>query len=512
MSKLITLIIVITLAHLNSNGQGFNHTFLLGYDIGLFDTNVVSTKARLDYTLNSISVIPETRKMAFRASQANISDSTGNLLIATNGCWIANALGDTLLNGSGLNPNTCTSNWCDPTSGIPLWNSNIILPFPDNPSKYALFHQTCNYNFNGLPSELYYSVIDMALDSGLGGVITNQKNLIAINNILMPGVSATRHANGRDWWIVLISAYSDTLYKILFAPQGIASITTQTFGLPNPSNTIGQSKFSPDGSKFSYHNRVFAPLGSVTHEIRYFDFDRCSGLFSNNTIISFVDSNSGNGLAFSSDSKYLYFTTFLKVVQINTDTMDMQASLQVVALNDTFYSPNYPFITDFWLMYLAANGKIYISSGSSVLDMHYIDNPDSVGMACNVMQHALHLPCYYVRGNVNHPNYYLGRLQGSPCDTLQWTGIEETQHDFRFRIYPNPVTRHSLHIGYLLPHNKKGLFQLINTNGQVVYHYPLPQWSNEQDLKLPLLANGIYSATIISDNKRVSKTIAIIRE
>jgi hypothetical protein len=65
------------------------------------------------------------------------------------------------------------------------------------------------------------------------------------------------------------------------------------------------------------------------------------------------------------------------------------------------------------------------SSGNSVIDIHYIDNPDSGGMACNVMQHALHLPCYSARGNVNHPNYYLGRLQGSPCDTLQWTVIQK---------------------------------------------------------------------------------------
>lgn len=401
------------------SGQGFNHNFLLGYDIGLVDTNVISDKARLNYFVDSVSVIPESRKMSFLASQSNISDFSGNLLIATNGCWIANALGDTMLNGTGLNPNTCTNQWCSPNAGLPIWNSNIILFYPDNPSKYVLFHQTCNYNFNGMPSELYYSIIDMTLDSGLGGVVLGSKNLIAINNILMTGVSATRHANGRDWWIVTIAAYSDTLYKILFTPQGITSITTQTFGLSNPTTLIGQLKFSPDGMKFAYHNRVFAMGGSpVTHEIRYFDFDRCTGMFTSSAIISFVDQNSGNGLAFSSDSKYLYFTTFLKVVQINTDTTDMQASLEVVALNDTFYSPNYPFLTDFWLMYLAANGKIYISSGNSVIDLHYIESPDSGGIACNVMQHALHLPCYSGRGNVNHPNYYLGRLQGSPCDTL----------------------------------------------------------------------------------------------
>jgi hypothetical protein len=103
------------------------------------------------------------------------------------------------------------------------------------------------------------------------------------------------------------------------------------------------------------------------------------------------------------------------------------------------------------------------------------------------------------RGNVNHPNYYLGRLQGSPCDTLQWTNIQEQEFDFRFRIYPNPVTSNSLHIGYLLPQNKQGVFLIYGVTGKVVFKYSLPQWSNEQQLTLPKLANGVYSAAIISD-------------
>src|SRR5215213_3330843 len=84
--------------------QGMNHNFLMGYDIALFDTNVTSTKARLLIDSNSINILPESRKMAFRATQSNISDQNGNLLMVTNGCWIANSTGDTMLNGSGLNP------------------------------------------------------------------------------------------------------------------------------------------------------------------------------------------------------------------------------------------------------------------------------------------------------------------------------------------------------------------------------------------------------------------------
>jgi uncharacterized repeat protein (TIGR01451 family) len=91
-------------------------------------------------------------------------------------------------------------------------------------------------------------------------------------------------------------------------------------------------------------------------------------------------------------------------------------------------------------------------------------------------------------------------------------GINSISKDETFIVYPNPLTSNSLYIGYSLSNNKAGKFQIINTTGLVVYQSNLPQWSNKQDLILPNLANGIYNATIILDNKRVSKTIAIIRE
>jgi hypothetical protein len=40
-------------------------------------------------------------------------------------------------------------------------------------------------------------------------------------------------------------------------------------------------------------------------------------------------------------------------------------------------------------MYLAANGKLYITSGSSVQHLHEMNYPDSAGVACDVQQHAI---------------------------------------------------------------------------------------------------------------------------
>jgi len=493
-------------------GQGKNHNWLVGYDVALFDTNVTSTKGILKYDTSSINVIPTNFKIPFRAAQGNISDENGNLLMVSNGCWIANSTGDTMQNGGGLNPSPFTTSWCDNASGIPYPHTSLILPYPADSNKFLLFHQTGTDNVNTKPSALFYTVIDMNLDNGLGGVIAGKKNKIAIQASLNPELAACKHANGRDWWIIAFKDSTDIVYKVLLTSNGIASVSQQSLGVPLHYNYMGQAQFSPDGNKFAYHYRDFVNNGPpVTHQIRLFDFDRCSGMFSNPNVIAYTDSVSGNGLAFSSNSRYLYFTLFNKVMQLYTDTTNILASLTTVAIYDGFAAPYWYLKTDFWLMYLAANGKIYISSGNSVVDLHYINYPDSGGMACDVQQHALHLPCYSGRGNVYHPNYYLGRIVGSPCDTLQWTGIDEQQHDFHFSVSPNP-SNGSFKIMYLLPQNSKRVFEMFDVEGRKVFSYNLPQWSTLQNFDLKNLNNGVYYCVLHSGNERVSKKMVVIKQ
>jgi hypothetical protein len=504
LTYLVSLLLFIFQFHSVAFAQGLNHTFLLGYDIALFDTNVTSTKARLNIDSNNIVVIPETRKMAFVATQGNISDQNGNLMITSNGCWVANANGDTMLNGADLNPGPFTSNWCDQSFGLPLPHGNIILPYPGDSSKYILFHQTANQNL--ISNELFYSIIDMNLDGGLGGVIL--KNQFAIHHDIGWGISACKHANGRDWWIVALKNNSNKIYKILLTPAGIDSFTIQTLHVPIAYNNACQPTFSPDGTKFAYSYGYGGP--NPFHDVRLFHFDRCTGNFSDTMYIPFYnDGSTGFGLSFSSDSKYLYHCSFQKIYQINTDT----TSIDTVAINDGYYSPYPPFQTDFWTMYLAANGKIYISSGNGVIDLHYINYSDSAGLACDVHQHALHLPCFSVRGNVNHPNYYLGPMTGSTCDSLPHVGIGEIiNHDFHFSISPNPVTDRYTKIIYLLPQNKPGWFEMNDMHGREVFKELLPPWSSLQYISLPQLPDGIYCAAVISGSYRAIKKIVVMQE
>jgi len=502
------LVMVFLLLGEGSLAQGLNQTWLLGYSVQT-DQYTTSTKARLTFTGTSYSLIPEIRKMAFDATQGNISDSNGNLLMASNGCWVANSTGDTMLNGSDLNPGAFTDDYYFPYFGLPLFNGNVFLPYPGDSNKYVLFHQTGNYNTNGLSTELFYSIIDMTLDNGLGGV--TQKNLIALQDTLGWGIGVCKHANARDWWIVAVDDSMKYIYKILFTPLGIDTISVQQLPNMSPYSVFaGQPTFSPDGLKFAFTSTYEISVGNWYHDLRVFSFDRCTGLLFDPNIININDGVRGYSTAFSPNSKYLYASSTLNVYQVNVDTSDIQASLKNVAINDNYYSPLPPLQTDFWLMYLAANGKIYISSGNGVIDIHFINYPDSSGISCDVEQHALHSPCWVYRGNVNHPNYYLGPVTGSICDSL--TGVNEYLNEIQnFSVKPNPSIG-DFSISYLLPQNKAGSFEVFDAIGKMIYKLSLPPWSTLQQINLPKLAPGVYHSVITSGGYRSSKKIVVMGE
>ena len=326
------LIVFIILAHGNCFAQGFNHQWLLG-STGI-DTNVTSPDARLLFDLLSADTSGENRKLAVWETQANISDANGNLLFASNGCWIMDASGDTMQNGGDLNPGSWADSYCSNTTGLPNIGGNLIIPFPGYSTRFILFHQIGNFSvtFPYLNSpEIFYTVVDMNLNGGLGGVIVGQKNLIAFSDTLSWGLAACKHANGRDWWVTAIRDYSNTIFKILVTPSGITSVTSQTLNMPPPSyGNAGQPCFSPDGTKFAYKNGLTNP---AYHDVRILSFDRCTGMFDS---LGYTIRNGefGFGLSFAPNSRYLYYSSGGHIYQLDTDAPNIAASDSLVATFD----------------------------------------------------------------------------------------------------------------------------------------------------------------------------------
>ncbi|MGI8893799.1 MAG: hypothetical protein ACR2GN_10120 [Bacteroidia bacterium] len=199
---------------------------------------------------------------------------------------------------------------------------------------------------------LLQSHIDITLDNGLGSVIL--KNDTIIFDTLNWGIGACRHANGRDWWVVMHKDSSDLIFKILISNNGLVNVASQQLGyLPLPWGHLAQITFSPDGSKFI--TTTYNPQNSDSY-IVLSDFDRCTGAFSNTQSIQLTNSALLWGLAFSPSGKYAYACSSNKIFQVDTDSL----TFTTVATYDGFISPGPNCCnTSFWNMYLAANGKIY---------------------------------------------------------------------------------------------------------------------------------------------------------
>lgn len=476
--------------------QGYNHNWLLGSWIYLTDP-----KGRAFIDSNNFSFSTEYRKMSFLGTQGNISDANGNFLMSSNGIWIANANNDTMLNGSGLNPGSYASSW---PYGMPALSNNVFIPFPNSPTKFVLLHHTqqevgllyLNYN-------LFYSIIDITKDSGLGEVIS--KNNIAVNDTFCEGIGVCKHANGIDWWIAMIKENSSEVMLCEFTQQLIQNLSFQNLNYsPKPLQNGAQLTFSSDGSKFittTYDN----PTDRNSYVILS-DFDRCNGVFSNTQTIPVTNGAYIWGLAFSPSGEYIYACSSGYVFQINSTTL----AVDTVAVYDGFISPpgSNCCYTTFWNMYLAANGKIYITSGSSVQHIHVINFPDSAGIACDVQQHAIDLVDYlHLRAVPNHPNYYLGcdTTGGCPC----YLSVTEQSKNDKLNIFPNPNQGNFL-IGYNAQ-PQSSLLQVYDVYGKIIYTENLPPWSTEQNIILKNISNGMYNCLVTNGDKRVSKKIMVIR-
>ncbi|MBL0340261.1 MAG: hypothetical protein IPP71_04655 [Bacteroidetes bacterium] len=240
--------------------------------------------------------------------------------------------------------------------------------------------------------------------------------------------------------VVLMRDNNPELYTYLLTPMGIDTLFIQPTGfIANRWGNVSPLVFSQDGNKLLYCTSIDqGPGGSNGNgTVLLFDFDRCTGIISNLISTEVSQSSYLWGLAFSPSGKYAYACSSTNIFQIDVDNL----TVDTVATYDGFISP-VGFsccATTFFSMYLAANGKIYVTSGSGVQHLHEINYPDSAGIACDVQQHAINLGYAQLRAVPNHPNYYLGCDTTSSCACLT-TGINEvTSHDFNFSVSLTPT-------------------------------------------------------------------------
>ncbi len=436
----------------------------------------------LNFQNNSYSIDTTHRYIDIYTTNANIADSNGNLLFYCNGVNVADANGIIMQNGSGLNPSNYTS---QNPEGLYLNQGVLILPLPSSNNIYYLFHSTIDYQIQVSSLYLYLSIIDMNLNGGLGAVTT--KNQVLINDSLNYGkITACKHANGRDWWVVCHRAFSDMYYKFLLTPSGLSGPYTQHVGT-NRSYDGGQFCFSPDGKKLAYF--------SIVTEMDILDFDRCTGMFSNLTHFAINDSAFGRGVAFSPNSQYLYAPSTKYIYQFDVTAANIAATKTTIAIWDTtMYSPPQggPLLSLqalFNIAQLAPDGKIYVSTGNGTFVLHVIDQPDSAGSTCNFIPMGVQLPFYYFNSLPNHPNYFLGcDTTCGPCLTNLTPGPSPKERGVK--AVPNP---NDGNFTLQFPvHGASGELYVYDVMGNVVFRDYVAPWSQYKRVDLTKMSDGIY--------------------
>lgn len=147
------------------------------------------------------------------------------------------------------------------------------------------------------------------------------------------------------------------------------------------------------------------------HGITLLEFNRCEGQLSNARFYRVDSVNTFTSLAFSPNSRFIYFNNSSRLMQLDTWAAPDEHPIDTIANWDAYYELNMPPFSDgFALSQLAPDGKIYLSASASSRHLHVIERPDLPGQACGFRQHGFPLPTSN-GGTVPHfPNYRLAPI------------------------------------------------------------------------------------------------------
>lgn len=267
---------------------------------------------------------------------ASICDAAGRLLFYTDGTTVWDAGHNVMPNGQDLIGYTTSITYSSSQAAI-------IVPVPGRTSLYYLF----SLAHEGY-GKLYYSIIDMTLNEGMGDVISDSKGKILAKELTeqMTAVSG----NNCDIWL-LVSGRVDLkirAYNISFEGIDTVPVTSPRIAIVGDLWDVrGCMEVSPDRTK----------MACAQGNLVLYDFDATTGKATKPVVLaSKRDSFSMYGVAFSPGNSKLYATASALankgVYQFDVSLSDSQqiAASKVKVGNGQ------------WAIKTGPDGKMYISS------------------------------------------------------------------------------------------------------------------------------------------------------
>ncbi|MFV0571692.1 MAG: T9SS type B sorting domain-containing protein [Xanthomarina gelatinilytica] len=294
---------------------------------------------------------------------ATISSVTGQLLFYTNGITVWDNQHNPMPNGTDL------------LGDFSSTQSGIIVPHPGNSDLFYVFSVDNWAEADGLR----YSVVDISLNGGFGDV-TAEKNIL-LHTPSTEKITAVRHANGNDIWVVAHKFNSNEFTSYLISNTGLDTnpvISSLGFTPTDIFDSIGYLKLSPDGSKL-------AIVHGQSEILEIFEFNNSTGIISNPIQIGGFTSGDISsrlyGLEFSPNNQFLYVSeTIDGIYQFDLSNFNQT---DIIASKTQIIPDDLPAIDEpHQALQLGPDGKIYVAH----YDYGYlgiIHNPDLQGNASN---------------------------------------------------------------------------------------------------------------------------------
>ncbi len=362
---------------------------------------------------------------------------------------------------------------------------------------------------------LYYSIVDLKQNSGLGEVI--QKNIQLDNFPVYDGLTAIKHGNGKDWWLIyqrwdqIGSSLNNEFYVRKVDSTGIATSSIQSIGSLHD-NSAGDLSFNSDGTKL-----VYAEWKGL---VELYDFDRYTGMISNpvnieperltNPFPYYISS------VFSPNGRYLYLTSY----QISYHKACCLYQYDLLA-PDIFQSKtlidSFPYPTAMNCMEMGQDKKIYICSMDENYSYPYpetvhnaitdnlsvINSPDSLGAACDFQPFSFYLGggrCYV--GLPNNPDYTMPALD----TTVSVHEIVKNENTTDLKIFYHP----QWDLAFINADKLKGksyVLSLYDISGKIIFTEKgnlLPPYFTK-DLSMQAFSKGVYVAVLQTEKELLKK-------
>jgi len=343
-----------------------------------------------------------------RSNSACISDVFGNLLFYTDGDTVRGADGNVLPNGSDLS--TVLPSIMNGTT-----QGSLFVKKPKSNDLYYLF--SLGRLSNMVQARFSYSVIDKSLNTGLGSVVSSQNNIIL--DTLADKLTATKHCNGNDYWIVITNCIPLKLNDGLIVENDIEMLSyllTEDGLQLSPVRSrmhvscprVGQMKFNNAGNELAF---------GVNNMLTLLSFDNSTGKFSVKNEIP-LNLENAYGLEYSPNDKFVYINEMQYEISTNTLTQlynrnylsqlqrGLDGRIYSIVRDEAGGGFNSSQSTIIW----EGGNDGWLMAGStspSTMTLGIVQNPDNTGVNCSFSTSLLSNtnPEYVYNMNIGLPNF-----------------------------------------------------------------------------------------------------------